>query len=89
MMGRISSRTFGQLPILAKMGILFLKKGTNNLSTPYSISFLSVLNQNKTLHNFHKRRQGLTIVRIKRLGQDGPSNTVGSKDWSGSVYKRD
>ena len=47
------------------------------------------MHQNKTLHNFHKRGQGLTVGRIKGLGQDGASNTVGSKDWSGSVYKRD
>ena len=46
------------------------------------------MHQNKTLHNFHKRGQGLTVGRIKGLGQDGASSTVGSKDWSGSVYKR-
>ena len=89
MMGRVSTRKFRQLPILAKMGILFWKKGTKNFTTPYSISFLSALHQNKTLHNFQKRWQDLSVVRIKGLGQDGAFNTVGSKDWSGSVYKRD
>ena len=88
MMGRASSRKFGQLPISAKIGNLSWKKGTKNFTIPYSISFLSALHQNKTLHNFHKRGQGLTVGRIKGLGQDGASNTVGSKDWSGSVYKR-
>ena len=37
-------------------GHFFLKKkGTKNLTTPYSVPFLSVLHQNKTLHSFHKR----------------------------------
>ena len=89
MMGRVSSRKFGQHPISAKMGILSWKKRTKKFTIPYSISFLSALHQNKTLHNFHKRGQGLTVGCIKGLGQDGASNTVGSKDWSGSVYKRD
>ena len=35
-----------------------MKKGTKNLPPPcYSIPFLSVLHQNKSLHNFCKRGQ--------------------------------
>ena len=45
----------------------FEKKGTKNLTTPYSIPFLSVLHQNKALHNFYKRGQRPTIGRIKGL----------------------
>ena len=37
---------------------LFLKKKGPKISPPlYSIPFLSVLNQNKALHNFHRRGQ--------------------------------
>ena len=45
----------------------FWKKGTRNFTTPYSIPFLSVLHQNKALHNFHKRGQRPTVGRIKGL----------------------
>ena len=41
------------------------------------------------MQKFNKRGQDLTVGRIKGLGRDGASNTVGSKDWSSSVYKRD
>ena len=34
-----------------------VKKGTKNLTTPYSIPFLNVLYQNKALHNFYKKGQ--------------------------------
>ena len=59
----------------------FEKKGTKNLTTPYSIPFLSVLHQNKALHNFHKRGQRPTVGRIKGLdwGLMGHSNMVGAK----------
>ena len=40
----------------------FIKKQTKNLTTPYSIPFLSVLHQNKALHNFHKTGQRPTGV---------------------------
>ena len=33
----------------------FKKKGTKQFTTPYSIPFLSVLHQNKALHNFDER----------------------------------
>ena len=55
------SRKLGQCPILAKKGTFFKKKGTEAFTTPYSIPFLSVLHQNKGLHNFHKK---------SRLGPD-------------------
>ena len=80
---------FGSFRYWPKWAFFFEKKGTKNFTTPYSISFLSALHQNKTLHNFQKRGQDLSVVRIKGLGQDGAFNTVGSKDWSGSVHKRD
>ena len=63
MMGRVKSRKFAQLPILAKMTFILKKKGTKNFSTPYLIPFLSVLNQNKTLLNFQKGSQHLTFGR--------------------------
>ena len=54
----LPDRKFGQLPVLAKIGIFYFeKKGSKNLTTLYSIPFLIVLHQNKALHNFHKRRQ--------------------------------
>ena len=31
-----------------------VKKGNKNFTTPYLSPFLSVLHQNKALHNFHK-----------------------------------
>ena len=34
---------------------LFEKKHQKKITILYSISFLSVLHQNKALHNFHKR----------------------------------
>ena len=42
MRGRVESTKFGQLLILAKIDILFLKKRNQNFTTPYSIPFLSV-----------------------------------------------
>ena len=44
---------------------VFEKKGTKNLTTPYSIPFLSVLHQNQVLHNFHKRGRRPIFGRIK------------------------
>ena len=67
MIDRVESRKFGQLPILAKMGIFFEEKRTKNFTTPYSIPFLSVLHQNKALNNFNKRGQLPTVGRIKGL----------------------
>ena len=43
------------------------KNGTKNFNNPYSIPSLSVLHQNKFLHNFHKRRQHLIVGHIKGL----------------------
>ena len=40
-----------------KKGHFLWKKGTKNLTHPYSIPFLSVLHQNKALYNFHKKGQ--------------------------------
>ena len=59
----------------------FQKKGTKNLTTPYSIPFLSVLHQNNALHNFHKRGKRSAVGHIKRLdyGLTGHSNMVGAK----------
>ena len=37
----------------------------NYVTNPYSISFLSVLHQNKALHNFDKRDQRLIATHIK------------------------
>ena len=40
--------------MLAKM-TFFRKKDPKNFTIPYSIPFLSVLHQNKVLHNFRMR----------------------------------
>ena len=63
---RAYSRNLGQRSILARKGTFFIKKGTffekrSPKISPYSILFLSVLHQNKTLYNFLKKRQ-LSIV---------------------------
>ena len=66
---RAYSRNLGQHSILARKGNFyekghFFKKRTPKIPpTPYSISFLSVLHQNKALHNFHKRGQHLIVER--------------------------
>ena len=60
----------------------FFEKREPKLShTLFSIPFLSVLHQNKALHNFHKRGQRPTVGRIKGLdwGLMGHSNMVGAK----------
>ena len=57
---RAYSRNLGQHPILTK-------KGTKNFTTPYSIPFLSVLHENKALHNFHEWGQRATSGRIEGL----------------------
>ena len=46
---------------------LFLKNCTKHFTTPYSIPFLSVLHQNKALHNFHKRGWRPTAEHVKGL----------------------
>ena len=43
------------------------KKGTKNFTTPYSVYFLSVLDQKKTSHNFQKKAQCPTAGCIKGL----------------------
>ena len=45
-----------------------VKKGNKNFTTPYLSPFLSVLHQNKALHNFHKRGQPSIAGGIKFLG---------------------
>ena len=40
-----------------KKGHSFLKKGTKNFITPYSIPFLSVSHKNKAFYNFRKKGQ--------------------------------
>ena len=52
---------------IGQKGHFLGKKGTKYFTTPYSIIFLSVLHQNKALHNFHKRGQCLTARCIKSL----------------------
>ena len=52
------------------MGIVFEKKKTKNFSLPYLITFLSVLNQKKALHDFLNWRKHLTFGRIKDLDED-------------------
>ena len=60
---RAYSRNLGQHLILARKGT-FLKKGHQQLyPLPYSFPFLSVLHQNKALHNFHKREQCSIVER--------------------------
>ena len=56
-----------QRPILSKKSTFFEKKGTKNFTTPYSTPFVSVLYQNKALHNFQKRGQHLIGTCIKGL----------------------
>ena len=48
---------------IGQMGFFFV--GAKNLTAPYSVPFLSVLHQNKALHNFHKRGQSPTVGHIK------------------------
>ena len=43
MRGRVESTKFGQLLILAKIDILFLKKRNQNFTTPYPIPIQSLL----------------------------------------------
>ena len=45
----------------------FFKKKSKNFTTAYSFLFLSVLHQNKALHNFHKREQRPIAGYIKGL----------------------
>ena len=68
-------------PIFFIFIFFFEIKGTKNLTTPYSIPYLSVLHQNKSLHNFHKRGQPPTVRHIKGLDQGlvVHSNMVGAK----------
>ena len=57
----------GQRPILVEKGPFLKKKNTKNITIPYSNPFLSVLHQNKALHNFHKREQRTIAGWIKGL----------------------
>ena len=61
---RAYSRNLGQRSILAR------KDPKNFTPAPYSIPFLSVLHQNKALHNFRKRGQ-LSIVE-RNVGLEYP-----------------
>ena len=54
----VSHSLAGRHLILAKKSTFFEKKGTKNFPTPYSIPLLSILHQNKALHNFYKNGQG-------------------------------
>ena len=76
---RAYSRNLGQHLVLARKGT-FSKKRVPEIS-PYSIPFLSVLHQNKVLHNFPKREQHPTVGCIKGidLGLMGHFNMVGAK----------
>ena len=65
-MHRAQSRKLEQRPILAKKDTFF-KKGTKTYTTPYSIHFLSVLHQNKGLHNFHKMGQHPIVGHMEGL----------------------
>ena len=58
------SRNLGQRSILARKGTYLLKKDHKNSPPPtHSISFLSVLHQNKALHNFPNRGQSSIVER--------------------------
>ena len=46
-----------------KMGDFFLKKGPKKFNPSFSILFLSVLHQNKALHNFCKRGRRSIVER--------------------------
>ena len=60
------------------MGIVFEKKKTKNFSIPYLITFLSVWNQNKALHNFQNWGKYLTFGRIKDLDEDLMGHRTGA-----------
>ena len=67
---KISEPNLEKPMILVKKGTFLGKKkkrARKNFTTPYSISFLSVLHQNKALHNFHKRGQCPIAGHIKGL----------------------
>ena len=60
--------TFRTLSNIGQKGYFFKKnKGTRNVTTPYSIPFLSGLHENKALHNFNKKGQRLIARHIKGL----------------------
>ena len=72
---RAYSRNLGQRSILARKGTFLCKKGISLKKgppkihpSPYSIPFLSVLHQNKVLHNFRKREQRSIVERNIGLG---------------------
>ena len=57
-------------------GQFFEEKGDlKYFITSYSISFLSILHQNKALHTFHKRGQHRIARHIKGLDTVQPENT--------------
>ena len=64
---RVYNRKLGQPMILAKKGTFFEKKGHQTFYHPLFNPFLSVLHQNKALHNFHKRGQHPIPGSIKSL----------------------
>ena len=45
----------GSIQYRLKWELFFKKKGAKNFTTSFSIPFLSLLHQNKALHNFHQR----------------------------------
>ena len=54
---RTWSKKLGQYPILVKNSTFFKKSVQNNSPPRIQSQFLSILNQNKTLHNFHQSGQ--------------------------------
>ena len=52
---------------IGQKGHFLWKKGTTNFTTPYLNQFLSVLDENKALYNFHKRGQGLARVCVELI----------------------
>ena len=64
-MTRPKSRKLGKHLILAKKGTFLKKNATKTLPPHLKSPFLSVLHQNKALHNFHKRGQH-SILRHKK-----------------------
>ena len=65
-----SPQAIDENPILAKESS-FLKRRASKRSPPFIQTlfnpFLSVLHQNKTLYNFHRREQRLIAGRIRAL----------------------
>ena len=75
---------------MTKKGNFINKEGTKNFTSPFSISFLSVLHQNKALQNFYERGEHLITWCIKGLNihpsilriYRGQERKVCSENWS-------